>query len=351
MSSMSKTVRVLMISRDRLGLDPSSLTATRWKKLAAAGAELEVWVLAAETSCWEANGIRVSGTGGQTMVQRLWRAWNCKPAVSPDLVTTQDLAELGFIGWQLAKCHHAKLELQDHGGWFDGSKTIDEPLWAVRSHLGHWLIRRADLVRTVNPASYDWLKKHVRAFVYWLAIVPRDEFRELERAVVPGRIVWVGRLVPVKRVNLLLKAFVEVLKMRADTTLILVGDGPERASLEALAVRLGVKERVQFVGSAHPASYLSQADVFTFLSSHEGWGVAPVEAALTGVPVVMSDTGAARWLAAKGAAKIVEAEDAAGVAAAIIASFGAGGTRLQGVLNADEAAAEQVRNWKQGLSL
>ncbi len=351
MSLGSRSLRVLMLSRDKNGLDPISQTATRWKKMVDLGVELEVWILSAEETSWQEAGIRVFGTGGRTILQRLFRALRRTPQVTPDLVTTQDPAEIGLVAFRLARRFSAKYEVQDHGAWFDGSASIDEPLWGLRFSLAKQLVKKADLIRSVSPASVEWLKKQVQGKVYWLPIVPDPVFRTLTRQTIPERVVCVARLVSVKRHTLLLKAFALVLKERPGATLVLVGDGPERANLERRVRELGIERGVEFIGTAPAASYITSADVFALLSSHEGWGVASVEAALAGVPVVMSDTGCARWLAEQGAADVVVAGDSQKVAQTIIAAFGKTIPSLQGVLSADETAAQQVRHWKELFSL
>ncbi len=351
MSLESRSLRVLMLSRDKNGLDPTSQTATRWKKLTNLGVELEVWILSAEETSWQASGIRVFGTGGRTILQRLFRASRRAPVATPDLVTAQDPAEIGLVAFRLAQRFSAKYEVQDHGAWFDGSANIDEPFWGLRFSLAKQLVKKADSIRSVSPLSVEWLKKQVQGKVYWLPIVPDPVFRTLTRQPVSERIVCVARLVSVKRHALLFEAFALVLKERPGATLVLVGDGPERATLEQRVRELGIGQAVEFIGTAPAASYIASADVFALLSSHEGWGVASVEAALAGVPVVMSDTGCARWLAEQGAADVVIAGDSQKVAQAIIATFGRTIPPLKGVLTADETAAEQVRQWKELFSL
>lgn len=73
---------------------------------------------------------------------------------------------------------------------------------------------------------------------------------------------------------------------------IIVGEGPERAALEALAARLGVTDRVQLLG-AHPHDELPRfygaADVLVLASSREGWANVLLEAMACGTPVVASD--------------------------------------------------------------
>lgn len=74
--------------------------------------------------------------------------------------------------------------------------------------------------------------------------------------------------------------------------LLMVGDGPERASAEALARELGVWHDVRFLGKQEPIEeILSIADLFLMPSGSETFGLAALEAMACGVPVVSSDIG------------------------------------------------------------
>jgi len=74
--------------------------------------------------------------------------------------------------------------------------------------------------------------------------------------------------------------------------LLLAGDGPDRRSLERLATRLGLVDRVEFTGEL-PHDQVPQAlarmDVFAMPSTWEGFGVAALEAAAMELPVVASN--------------------------------------------------------------
>ena len=79
--------------------------------------------------------------------------------------------------------------------------------------------------------------------------------------------------------------------------LMLVGDGPDRATLEQLARRLGVADRVRFLGSrphAELPGLLATADVAVQPSGHEGIANVWIEALACGTPVVTCDVGGAR---------------------------------------------------------
>ncbi|MEU0134631.1 glycosyltransferase [Streptomyces sp. NPDC006296] len=99
----------------------------------------------------------------------------------------------------------------------------------------------------------------------------------------------VGRLVPGKRFDLLIRAVAALPGAR----LVLAGDGPEAASLRALAVRLGAAGRVTFLGECGGAgtapgvpAVLSAVDTFVSASREESFGLAVVEALAAGLPVV-----------------------------------------------------------------
>jgi N-acetyl-alpha-D-glucosaminyl L-malate synthase BshA len=74
--------------------------------------------------------------------------------------------------------------------------------------------------------------------------------------------------------------------------LLMVGEGPERASAQALARRLGIQDRVRFLGRQDRIEELTGlADVFLLPSELESFGLAALEAMACGVPVVGSDAG------------------------------------------------------------
>jgi glycosyltransferase involved in cell wall biosynthesis len=84
--------------------------------------------------------------------------------------------------------------------------------------------------------------------------------------------------------------------------LLLVGDGPERGSLERLAAELGVADRVHFAGfQADPRPFLDAMDMFVVPSRSEGVSMGLLEAMAAGVPVAVTDVGASREVIDDGA--------------------------------------------------
>lgn len=78
----------------------------------------------------------------------------------------------------------------------------------------------------------------------------------------------------------------------APVRLLMLGDGPERAAAQALARRLGVAERVSFLGQHQGGEeILAMADVFLLPSELESFGLAALQAMASGVPVIGTDAG------------------------------------------------------------
>lgn len=98
-----------------------------------------------------------------------------------------------------------------------------------------------------------------------------------------------SKLKPQKDLPMLLRAFQKVREQRPGRLLIL-GEGPDRDSLERLAVELGIAADVQFTGFVqNPFAYYRRADLFVMSSAWEGLPTALIEALACGCPVVSTD--------------------------------------------------------------
>ncbi len=139
----------------------------------------------------------------------------------------------------------------------------------------------------------------------------------------PFRIVYVGRLVPLKRVDTLLRAFQSSELLRARGELVIIGEGPERPSLESI-IRDGPRANIKLLGwvpNGELPDWYRSAALFVLPSIKEFGGAVVAEALACGAPAIVSEHG--------GPAEIID--DACGVTLQVEGEPAAS-QRLRGVL-------------------
>ena len=95
----------------------------------------------------------------------------------------------------------------------------------------------------------------------------------------------------VKRIDDIIHVFYEIQK-EISATLMMVGEGPEKEPAEMLCEKLGIEDRVKFLGnSGEIDKILCFSDLFLLPSETESFGLAALEAMASGVPVISSNTG------------------------------------------------------------
>ena len=132
------------------------------------------------------------------------------------------------------------------------------------------------------------------------------------------RYIAAGRLVEQKNFRLLIEAFAGMALLR--DRLVILGEGPERATLEELARALGVAERVEMPGYVDPGdNWLAKSDVFVLSSNYEGVPAVIIEALATGLPIIATDCSIsiATLLAHGRLGRLVPIGDRTGLAAAM----------------------------------
>lgn len=146
---------------------------------------------------------------------------------------------------------------------------------AVRDDLAQLLGGRASLHTVANPIDVDEVAKRT------------DDAPSL-----PGRpsLVSVGRLVPLKGYDLLVRAMVDVRRHHPDVHLTIVGEGPERGRLEQLIVELSLGDTVSLAGyQTEPLRFVRGANLFVLASRYDAFANAALEALACGTPVVLTD--------------------------------------------------------------
>jgi glycosyltransferase involved in cell wall biosynthesis len=155
----------------------------------------------------------------------------------------------------------------------------------------------------VPPSLDPWPQRAPRAAARAALQIPDREFV----------VAWVGRLDPVKRLDILIQCAAVLTAVPA--RFLVVGDGPDRPRLEQLLRHSGAGQRVRTDTDA----ILSAADAFLFPSLTEGMPNAVLEAMACGLPVVASDIPVLRELAAGGErCLLVPGDDPRAYAAALL---------------------------------
>lgn len=113
-----------------------------------------------------------------------------------------------------------------------------------------------------------------------------------KRGLGPGPVViFVSRLIQLKRVDLLIKAFAQATQ-GTQASLLILGDGPKRQEWEEVARQTGIAERIRFEGFIQPADlaeWYATADLFVLPSIDETWSVVALEALASGIPAIVTD--------------------------------------------------------------
>ena len=211
----------------------------------------------------------------------------------------------GVYALPLAKRLGIPLVTTFHG--FDATLStaalLSSPAWAHYPLFRRQLARQGDLFICASAFVRERVLAlgfpEARTRLHYIgvdvrAIRPRDAAEERPM------ILHVARLVGVKGTQHLIRAFASLARRHAGVELAIIGDGPLKARLQALACSLGVDARVRFVGVLphqevlawmRKAAMLVLPSVRTATGRVEGLGMVLLEAAASGVPVIGSRVG------------------------------------------------------------
>jgi glycosyltransferase involved in cell wall biosynthesis len=156
--------------------------------------------------------------------------------------------------------------------------------------LARPVYRRAGVVTAVSNELAGWIQEATGRHIPKECVQPMPvETTGWPWTEADGGAITIARLVPQKRVHLAIDAIAALRTLGHPMGLTVIGDGPERPSLESLARRRGVDDLVHFAGAVPPADIptaLARAELMLLPAEREGFGLAAAEALMIGVPVI-----------------------------------------------------------------
>jgi glycosyltransferase involved in cell wall biosynthesis len=207
----------------------------------------------------------------------------------------------GGVGtpWRLAPALGARGIIHDAG------RALARTAGRYANPMARLACRKARLILVQNPATRDWLPAQVRKRVEVFPHIVLEEGSVAERPSRPGPgsdgpvALYAGRLLPWKGIALAIRALALLPQWR----LFVCGTGPDERRLRDITSRLGMSDRVLFLGWRPRDELLRlmrDSDVFLFPSLHDEGGWVIAEALASGLPVVCLDRGGPSVLAGRG---------------------------------------------------
>jgi len=258
--------------------------------------------------------------------------------VQPHIVHTHT-AKAGFLGRLAALAQRPRPVIVHtyHGHVLEGYFT--PPVTRVYRTLERACGRFSDCLIGVSQATVDDLvrlgvaqRERFRVIPLGLDLAPfvragereRRQFRS-EMGIREGDVLltYVGRLAPIKRVDLLIRALAEARRTNDRIVLAIVGDGAARAQLEGLAAELKIARAVRFAGyrSDMPA-VAAGGDIAVLASDNEGTPVSLIEAGAAAKPAVATRVGGTPDVVREDCGQLIGRGDASALASAVTALAG-----------------------------
>lgn len=226
--------------------------------------------------------------------REFWQHLNIIKAEKPDIIMTHTRFFVqSLIGGLVAKRLGKKRVHVEHGSWFVTwyPRYIIACAWLFDWTIWLWIFRQCNQIITISEMHKQFISKftHKTPVVIYNPIdyIPQGRVRNT----IP-HIGFVGRLVPLKWVDLLIQALAWIQDQQRTCTI--VGTGSEDTKLKQLTTHLWLSNRIIFVWADDRANRLHKFDIFVNPSHQEWLPTTVVEALIAWCVVVATDVGGTR---------------------------------------------------------
>lgn len=246
-------------------------------------------------------------TGGDSawekIIQLLWlplHLWKLGSAMmEADAIHVRCPGNIGLLGALLAPLFSRRIVAKYAGQWH-GNDSIPATYRWQRSILSSWWWRFG-----IVTVYGEWPSQPPQVKPFFTSMMTASQMRVAREAAtrkefqIPVRLLYSGRLVPGKGLEVLLRAVRLVQDRGLDCQLTIVGDGPEGDSLKQLAAALKLDDEVTFSGAVPYDEVMAaydRAHVLILASNSEGWPKVVAEAMCHGVVCICADNGLMPWM-------------------------------------------------------
>ncbi|MCW1930189.1 MAG: glycosyltransferase [Candidatus Kerfeldbacteria bacterium] len=230
----------------------------------------------------------------------LWLLWLKIKRKKIDVINAQFAIPSGVIGIIAKYLFHVPCIVSIHGGdIYDPSKKVSPHLYWYTRWLVSWVLSHADRIIAQSHNTAQNAKAYYRFTqeidIVPLPLAPAEPTQSQDDVDAPAyTFISIGRLVARKGFDYLIDAFARIHATRPDTTLCIIGRGPQEAELRARIVEKNLSSCAWIrtdVDDVLKYQLLRRASCYVLSSLHEGYGIVLQEAMNAGLPIVATNNG------------------------------------------------------------
>lgn len=210
----------------------------------------------------------------------------------PDVIYAHFTYPSGYVSCELSTIYNIPLIVLEHGGFYMKPKISK-----YQKKILLKTTKEAELFACVSEAQRECLYKHLEKNkeIKIINNMIEDRFRYYPLTDKEDFVFFsAGNLYKVKRMDMLINAFVKEFSPDESVILKIAGEGAERETLEKLIKKNNREHQVQLLGRLNRDEMLQEyieCNAFVLVSEHESFGIAYREAMAVGRPVISSDNG------------------------------------------------------------
>lgn len=213
--------------------------------------------------------------------------WKAFKIIKPEIVVISEYGPVSLAVMTWCRLHRVK-----YISWTDGTYAFEKGISKVQKLARHLIIRHASaFIASSTESKKNQMMYGAPEEKIYLSFLTVDtqKLYYIREKYDNKKLLYVGRLVEIKGIDLLLQAMAKT--TRTEVSLTIVGDGIEEDKLRKSVQVLGLDSRVRFIGFVEGEElhrYYQECDIFILPSRLEPFGLVVLEAMCNCMPVICS---------------------------------------------------------------